>query len=64
MIAPIGNISKHGSGVQIGLVNSWANCSGLQIGLLNQNGKKVTPIFSYRSRKHALKMNENAFAVE
>ncbi len=53
LIAPFGNVSKKGSGLQVGLVNTCMNCSGLQIGLLNQNGRKITPFFGFRSRKKA-----------
>jgi len=54
LIAPFGNLSKKGSGVQIGLVNSCLNCSGLQLGLLNQNGRKITPFLGFRSRRRAV----------
>ncbi|NDC41941.1 MAG: hypothetical protein EBZ77_10380 [Chitinophagia bacterium] len=56
MIAPVGNSSRRGSGVQIGLFNSCINCSGLQIGLINQNGKRITPFVNYRSRRRAARL--------
>lgn len=56
MIATCGNVAKTGCGVQIGLVNSCINCSGLQIGLLNQNGRRITPFIEYRSKRKAMKL--------
>jgi hypothetical protein len=49
-----------GHGVQVGLVNSCFNCSGLQVGLINQNGHRITPFFNFRSRKKAARLAATA----
>ena len=46
-----GNTSVIGQGVQIGLFNKCTDCKGLQIGLLNRNGRSLQPIINWR-RKH------------
>jgi hypothetical protein len=62
-IAPFGNVSRKGRGVQVGLVNSCGNCSGLQLGLLNQNGGRITPLIGYRSRRKAVAAEMNKLVI-
>jgi len=51
MIAPIQNKVLKGNGLQIGLFNYCEDCRGVQIGLLNKMGKRVTPFINMQFGK-------------